>query len=206
MGASSFCAGHNSRWMGRRDLLRLRGEYVALNKLRKLFIKEYLVDLNATQAAKRAGYSEKTAYSMGQRLLKNVEVQKAIEQSMEERSSRTEITQDMVLKEYAKLAFFDPRKLFNPDGSPKDITELDDDTAAALSGLDVQEVYEGHGEDREFVGYIKKYKLADKKGALDSVGRHLGMFTDKLQVDGSLEAGFDKLEKVLKQLRGGGGG
>lgn len=67
-------------------------------------------------------------------------------------------------------------------------------------------MYEGHGEDREFVGYIKKYKLADKKGALDSVGRHLGMFTDKLQVDGSLEAGFDKLEKVLKQLRGGGGG
>lgn len=105
MGASSFCAGHNSRWMGRRDLLRLRGEYVALNKLRKLFIKEYLVDLNATQAAKRAGYSEKTAYSMGQRLLKNVEVQKAIEQSMEERSSRTEITQDMVLKEYANWHF-----------------------------------------------------------------------------------------------------
>jgi phage terminase small subunit len=63
-----------------------------------LFVEEYLVDLNATQAAIRAGYSEKTAYSQGQRLLKNVEVAAAIEAAQGDRSERTEITQDMVVK------------------------------------------------------------------------------------------------------------
>ena len=113
---------------------------------------------------------------MGQRLLKHVEIQAAIQKAMRERSKRVEITQDRVLQEFAKIAFFDPRKLFGADGRPKEITELDDDTAAALAGLDVQEVYEGSGENRKFVGYIKKYKIADKKGALDSLGKHLGLF------------------------------
>ena len=67
------------------------------------FVDEYLVDLNATQAAIRAGYSEKTAYSIGQRLLKNVEVQKMIANRMEERSKRTEITQDRVLTDIERI-------------------------------------------------------------------------------------------------------
>jgi phage terminase small subunit len=96
---------------------------------------------------------------------------------------RNMITVERVMKEYAKLSFFDPRKLFKEDGSPKEITELDDETAAALAGLDVQEVYEGVGEDRVFVGYTKKYKLTDKKGALDSVAKILGMFTDKQEIE-----------------------
>ena len=76
-----------------------------LTKKQERFAEEYLVDLNATQAAIRAGYSPKTAYSMGQRLLKNVEVQKAIQAAMEQRSKRTEITQDLVLDEIGKVAF-----------------------------------------------------------------------------------------------------
>ena len=101
-----------------------------------------------------------------------------------ELKNRNMVTVERVMAEYAKLGFFDPRKLFNPDGKPKDITELDDETAACLAGLDVQEVYEGYGEDREFVGYVKKYKLADKKSALDSIARCLGMFTDKVEMTG----------------------
>lgn len=150
-----------------------------LNEKQKRFAAEYLVDLNATQAAIRAGYSEKTAYSQGQRMLKNVEVQAAIQEAKQKRSQRVEITQDRVLQEYARLAFFDPRKLFEENGKPKDITALDDDTAAALAGLDVLEEYEGSGEDRELVGYTKKYKLANKLGALDSLGKHLGLFDGK---------------------------
>ena len=73
-------------------------------------------------------------------------------------------------------AYFDPRKLLNDDGSPKPITELDDDTAACLAGLDIQEVYEGSGADRVFVGYVKKYKIADKNSALDKAMKHLGLF------------------------------
>lgn len=152
---------------------------MALTAKQDRFVQEYLVDLNATQAAIRAGYSERTANEQGARLLANVSIQEAIQAAMDKRSKRVEITQDRVLQEYARLAFFDPRKLFEENGKPKDITALDDDTAAALAGLDVMEEYEGSGEDRQFVGYTKKYKLANKLGALDSLGKHLGMFDGK---------------------------
>jgi len=77
---------------------------VALTPKQEIFVQEYLVDLNATAAAKRAGYSEKTAYSMGQRLLKNVEIQKAVQEANASRQRRTEITQDYVIGELAKIA------------------------------------------------------------------------------------------------------
>lgn len=105
----------------------------------------------------------------------------------EEFKNRNMVTVERVLKEYAKLGFFDPRKLFNADGSPKNIIDLDDETAAAVAGLDVQEAYEGSGEYREFVGYVKKYKLTDKKGALDSMAKYLGMFKDEVKLSGGLD-------------------
>ena len=82
-------------------------------------VAEYLIDLNATRAAEMAGYSPKTAYSQGQRLLKNVEVQRAIQAAMDKRADKLEITADRVLQEIAKLAFLDPRKFFEDDGSLK---------------------------------------------------------------------------------------
>ncbi len=96
---------------------------------------------------------------------------------------RNTITREKVMAEYAKLAFFDPRKLFRADGTPKDITELDDQTAAALAGLDVRETVVGDGED---LCRILKYKLADKKGALDSISKILGMFVDKVEHSGDI--------------------
>lgn len=150
-----------------------------LTPKQRRFVDEYLIDLNATQAALRAGYSKKTAYSMGDENLKKPEIKRAIQKAMQKREERTEITQDRVLLEYARLAFYDPRKLFQPDGTPKPIEELDDDTAAALSGLEVREKFEGAGENRTFVGYTKKYKLANKLGALDSLAKHLGMLDGK---------------------------
>lgn len=172
-----------------------------LNPKQAAFVREYLVDLNGKQAAIRAGYSEKTAEVQASRLLSNAKVAAAVKHSMEKRETRTEITQDRVLREYARLAFFDPRKLFNGDGSPKPIGELDDDTAAALAGLDIMEEFAGTGEDRVFVGYTKKYKIADKKGALDSVARHLGMFNDKLELTGSIELA-SRLARAKKVLNG----
>lgn len=163
---------------------------MALTPKQDRFVAEYLVDLNATQAAIRAGYSQKTAYSMGQRLLKNVEVQTAIQAAMNVRSKRVEITQDRVLQEYARMAFFDPRKLFDDEGNPKHITELDDDTAAALVGLDVVKEVDPDSGD---VTYTKKYKLANKLGALDSLGKHLGMFDGK---DNGNNAGVQIIDDV----------
>lgn len=84
---------------------------MALTPKQARFVDEYLIDLNATQAAIRAGFSEKTAYSQGQRLLKNVEVQAAIAARQAERANRTEITQDRVLAELWKMATADPNEL-----------------------------------------------------------------------------------------------
>ncbi len=169
----------------------------------KIFADEYLIDLNATRAYKVAYpkvKSDAVAAVNGNRLLRNAKVEIYIKERMKEREQRTEITQDRVLKEYAKIAFFNPKKLFNENGQPKDITELDDDTAAVIAGLKVNDVYEGFGEDRTFIGYLKEYKLTDKKGALDSLARHLGMFKDKVELSGEVNTNTDKLDKILEQL------
>ena len=94
---------------------------MALNDKQRRFAEEYLIDLNATQAAIRAEYSEKTAYSQGQRLLKNDEVQALVQELMAARAKRTEITADNVLAELAKHAFLDPKSFFDDSGNLKNM-------------------------------------------------------------------------------------
>lgn len=157
------------------------------------FVEEYLVDLNATQAAIRAGYSADSAYSIGHENLSKPEIAEAIAAAQAARSERTKITQDKVLREYARLAFSDMRRLmhWDPDGVRlKDADELDDDDAACVA-----EVAETTTKD----GGSLKLKVHDKKGALDSVARHLGMFNDKLQHSGSVDLG---LADVLREIDG----
>lgn len=165
------------------------------------FVEEYLVDLNATKAYLRAGYqvSDEVARRNGARLLTNADIQSAIQAGREKLSEKVEITQERVLKEYARLAFMDPRKLFDNTGAPLPIQNLDDDTAAAIVGLDVVQV----GNSEVGVGDVLKYKLADKKGALDSVARHLGMFNDKLDVT-VIDPLADRLARARKRAAGGG--
>lgn len=148
------------------------------------FVAEYLCDLNATQAARRAGYSAKTAEQQGPRLLGNVGVAQAIAKAQARRAERTGITQDRVLQELARIAFFDPRKLFTDAGNPIDIHDLDDDVAAVLAGLDI--VVERTEEGRDGFTSVRKYKLTNKLGALEAAMRHLGMFKDSLELKGGI--------------------
>lgn len=101
-----------------------------------------------------------------------------------------------VLLEASRIALFDPRKLFREDGSPKPISELDDDTAAALAGLDVHEEYANRGDERVFVGYTKKYKVADKNSALEKLFRHHGLY----ELDNKQKT--DPLSELLKSISG----
>lgn len=150
-----------------------------LNPRQTRFVDEYLIDLNATQAAIRAGYSEKMAGRIGYQLLEKPRVQEAIHARQADRSARTEITQDRVLRELARIGFFDIRKLTNADGTAKPLNELDDDTAAAIAGLDIVLI----GNDTVGMGTVLKFKIAGKVSALELMGRHLSMFTDKMKVD-----------------------
>ena len=97
-----------------------------LNPQQQAFVQEYLVDLNATQAAIRAGYSQKSARSMASQLLTKLNIQEAIAAARIRQQERTQITADRVLLEVARLSFYDPRKFFRDDGSPECGSESDD--------------------------------------------------------------------------------
>ena len=172
---------------------------MALTEKQKRFCDEYLIDLNATRAYKSVYTTVKNdavAATNGGRLLKQEDAAAYIALRQGELRKKTEITQERVLEEYAKLAFFDPRRLFDADGKPLPVTELDEATAAAVAGLEVSDLFEGTGANRKAVGTVKKYKLADKKGALNSLAKHLGMFTEKVEHCGEISI---ELAEELKE-------
>lgn len=171
-----------------------------MNDKQMAFVKEYVVDYNATQAAIRAGYSEKSAYSQAHDLLKKPEIKAKISELEDEAARRTEISKDMVLRELARVAFVDPRKLFDENGRPKDLESLDDDTAAALASVDILEEYDFDDGNRVLIGHTKKYKWADKLRALEMLGKHLGMFTDKVHVEGKIDTGTEMMSDIIRQL------
>lgn len=148
---------------------------------RKRFVEEYLIDLNATQAAIRAGYSPKTANEQGARLLANVSVQEAVAKAMAERSKRTGANQDRVIQELARIAFVNPRNVIDSeDGSVrKDATE---DDLACIQAVKVKTTDGEKGKSVE-----REVKLNDKMKALELLGKHLGMFKDKIELDTDME-------------------
>lgn len=155
------------------------------------FVQEYLVDLNAAQAYRRAGYRAKgrSADNSASRLLANVGIQTAIQNAMKKREERTHITQDRVLEELARIAFFDLRTLYRTDGSLKAMHELDDTAGAVLAGVDVVETagnarVSAEGGIEHQAEYVKKVKIPDKVGALGLAMRHLGMLKDKTEITG----------------------
>jgi phage terminase small subunit len=145
-----------------------------------LFVREYLIDLNATQAAIRAGYSVDTAQQIGSENLSKPVIQESIQSAMEERSKRTEITADRVLREIATIAFIDIRDAFGDDGQLLPIKEMPEDIARAIGGID----HSVMGSKGEEIGLTSKIKLIDKKGALELAGKHLKLFTDRVESSG----------------------
>ena len=170
-----------------------------LTDKQKKFIDEYLVDLNATQAAIRAGYKEKAAYRTGAENLRKPQIQEEIQKRMEERQKRTEITQDMVLQELAAIAFARATDYVSVrDGmvQVKDTDQLSDSQIAAIAGI--KETQNGI-----------EVKLGSKEKTLELLGRHLGMWNDKINVEGQVEVKnpfADLTTEELKKLVGDGYG
>jgi phage terminase small subunit len=117
-------------------------------------------------------------------LLRNVQVSRFVAEHSRKHCQKAEITAERVLAELAKLAFFDPRKLYNEDGSLKKVTELDDETAACIAGMDEEKLYENFGKGQaKPTGTIKKIKFADKGQNLERLGRYLKLFTEKHELE-----------------------
>jgi len=154
---------------------------MALKARQLRFCQEYLIDLNGSRAAVRAGYSEVGCATQAGRLLMNAEICSEIAKLRAAQEKRLEITADRVLKEWGKIAFANLGDYLNvhPDGTARvDLSEMTPEQAAALSEVTVDQYTEGNGKSEREVKKIK-IKLADKKGALDSIAKHLGMFTNK---------------------------
>lgn len=156
---------------------------LSVHQRRTRFVKEYLLDHNATRAAIAAGYSEKGATVAGTRLLANASVRAAIETQNAKINAKLDVTVERVTLELARLAFYDPQAYWNKDGSAKAFADLDEDSRRAIAGFEMAELFTGTGEDRNLAGYVKKFKLADKGLNLERLGRHLQMFPTKVDID-----------------------
>ncbi len=150
---------------------------MALTAKQQRFADEYLIDLNATQAAIRAGYSPNAATEQGSRLLTNAKVRAYINQRMAEHSARTGVNQERILRELARIAFLDPTQLVNMDTVELN-AETSADDRAAIASVKVKTIpfEEGEGVEREI-------RFADKIKALELLGKRYGMWIDKQQVD-----------------------
>lgn len=157
---------------------------MALNDKQRRFAAEYLKDQNATKAAIRAGYSKKTAGSQGHDLLKKPEIRLMLTEKLGRIEEKAEFSAVQAIQQLERMVMFDVRRLFHPNGSPKEITELDDDTATVVAGLEVVEQYEGSGKERQFTGYLKKYKLSDRLGAVNTALKMFGKLSEKHEITG----------------------
>lgn len=171
-----------------------------MTKKQKIFADEYLIDLNATRAYRVAYPSVKkdeTAAAAAARMLRNVKVQEYISERMQERQQRTEVTQDMVVKELAAIAFAratDYAEVKSGTVRIKDTDALSDQQIGAISGI------------KEGANGIE-IKLNDKEKALELLGRHLGMWNDKLDINApALDDSLKEMEDYFERLKESGSG
>lgn len=161
-----------------------------LTDKQKKFVEEYLIDLNATQACIRAGYSPNRASEQAYQLLQKTTVQESIAESMAERSRRTGINQDRIVQELARIAFVKITDVVDSDGEIN--TNASDDDLACIESYKVEDSDSVNGSSSK-----REVKLASKIKALELLGKHVGMWNDKIQVDVSIPVfgGEDDLEE-----------
>lgn len=190
---------------------------MALTDKQKRFCEEYLIDLNATQAAIRAGYSPKTAEQTASRLLRNVKVQEYISKRQKELSRSTEITQERVIKELALIAFsnnadyahvVEKKMQVEAGGALVDVLDKDGKPVMyrTVEPVLTEELTE---EQKRALAVIKKgrdgleVKSCDKVKALELLGKHLGIFTDKIEANVN-DTTRSELQELLAQRKARG--
>lgn len=169
---------------------------MALNPKQTRFVAEYLIDLNATQAAIRAGYSVKTAETIGYENLRKPEISEAIAKGKTKQLATAELSASRVLEELRRLAFIDMREFFDANGNMKPVTQLTDVQGSALAGLEViiKNAEAGDGvTDR-----VHKFKVWDKTRAIEMLAKHYKLLTDVIRIED--EAGLvEKLHAGRKR-------
>lgn len=162
-----------------------------LTAKQQLFVDEYLIDLNATQAYIRAGYKNYDSAGVeANKTLNNPKIRQAVDEAIAERSRRTGINQDRVIQELARIAFVNPQNVINTeDGSVRGDASEDDLVCIQSVKVKTMNGEKGYSEEREV-------RLNDKMKALELLGKHLGMFKEKVEVEAIIPVfgGEDELE------------
>lgn len=157
---------------------------MALTPKQRCFVEEYLKDLNQTQAAIRAGYSPRSAKQHADVLLSKPHIAAAVVAAQAARAQRTEIDVDYVVKRMVEIDQMDVLDIMDDAMQLKPVSQWPRVWRQYLSGFDLAEMFEGRGEDRDMVGVLKKIKWPDKTKNLELLGRHLGMFKDRVEHTG----------------------
>ncbi len=158
---------------------------MSLSPKHQQFVAEYLVDMNATEAAIRSGYSRKTARAQGCRLLTDVDIQAAVKAGQSAKLTKTGVTAERVMLELQRLAFSDLRQLFTPEGELKPMRDLTDDQAATVASLEVLKKNVAAGDGH--IDTIHKLKVWDKLKALEMLSKHFGLLIERVDHSGKIE-------------------
>jgi phage terminase small subunit len=177
-----------------------------LTERRVKFAYEYVKDFHVTNAAIRAGYSPDSAHVEGSRLLNNAKVQELLAQLTKKQFDKLEITAERTKLEIARLAFADPKKFLNADGTLKNIHELDDDTAAAIAGFEVEETFEDDPESntpkKRLKVRLKKIKKHQKEKALEMLAKHFKLYSDAPFIPINTQPLTDtQVDKLIEAIR-----
>ncbi|SFN72745.1 phage terminase small subunit [Izhakiella capsodis] len=155
---------------------------------KKLFCHAYVLDMNATQAAIHAGYSARTAYSIGSRLLSEAAVKECINRLKQDRIDQLNIDANYVLLRLYEIDRMDVLDILNDDMSVKPVSKWPAVWRQYLSGFDLAEMFEGQGDNRDIVGVLKKIKWPDKVKNLELLGKHVTVQAFKESVKNEITA------------------
>lgn len=167
------------------------------------FCRAYVVCGDATNAAIKAGYGKKGAAVQGCRMLQDERIKAHIAALAKPALDKFEVTAERIMQEFARIAFQNPKLFYDEKGNFKHIHDLDDDAAAALASMESFEEYDGHGDDREATGMVRKIKTWDKVQALINLAKFAKMYPEtNVKLSGTVTNRVVGLAQLLDELDG----
>lgn len=150
------------------------------------FVAEYLIDLNASEAAVRAGYSRKTARSIASELLTKPDIAAAVVEKQAKQLAKADLTAERVLEELRRLAFFDVAEFFDDSGNLKPVSDIPKEARAAIAGIEVARANLDPKDGKKSEEWLHKIKLAPKQASLEMLAKHFGLLIERVEHSGGI--------------------
>lgn len=156
-----------------------------LTPMQAAFVQHYIIEKNAAEAARKAGYSLKSAENLGWQLLQIPTVRAAIDKKFQMQNERLDIRADRILLEIFRCATVDLADAYDDNGNLKNIKDIPEDIRRAIAGIETY--FENTGtKDEPEITTVKKLKLVDKKGCMELMAKHFKLLTESLEIKGKV--------------------